>query len=395
LEEGKPMASKTWTLINTEKSSVLDCLSVRGAEISAAAEDCRIDYELLRGGLRDGLHLLTIDNGQIRVAILPERGLGLWKAWANDVELGWRSPIAGPVHPQWVPVSEPSGLGWLDGFDELLVRCGLYSNGAPEFAAQGQLIYPLHGHIANLPAHRLDVSLDESSGAITVRGIVDEKRFHFHKLRLVSTVRLHPGDMTIDIRDEVSNLSGNAGEMQLLYHINLGPPLHTPGAELLLPVKEMAPRDENAVDDVSRWNTYRPPTAAAEEQVHFFNLLADQEGRTRAVLKGADGEDGFSVCYNVNQLPCFSQWKNTPLEPDGFVTGLEPATNYPNPRSFEANEGRVVPLAAGETRRFDLQLIYHPDPESLATAERAVESLIENSTPVFHAVPRADWSKNT
>ena len=70
--------------------------------------------------------------------------------------------------------------------------------------------------------------------------------------------------MTIDIRDEVSNLSGNAGEMQLLYHINLGPPLHTPGAELLLPVKEMAPRDENAVDDVSRWNTYGPPTAAAE-----------------------------------------------------------------------------------------------------------------------------------
>ena len=46
------------------------------------------------------------------------------------------------------------------------------------------------------------------------------------------------------------------------------------------------------------------------------------------------------------------------------------ATNYPNPRSFEANEGRVVPLAAGETRRFDLQLIYHPDSESLARAER-------------------------
>ena len=194
LEEGKPMASKTWTLINTEKSSVLDCLSVRGAEISAAAEDCRIDYELLRGGLRDGLHLLTIDNGQIRVAILPERGLGLWKAWANRCRIGMAFPHCRPSSsPIGFRVSEPSGLGWLDGFDELLVRCGLYSNGAPEFAAQGQLIYPLHGHIANLPAHRLDVSLDESSGAITVRGIVDEKRFHFHKLRLVSTVRLHPG----------------------------------------------------------------------------------------------------------------------------------------------------------------------------------------------------------
>ena len=86
------MAIKTWTLINTEKSSVLDCLSVRGAEISAAAEDCRIDYELLRGGLREGLHLLTIDNGQIRVAILPERGLGLWEGMGKRCRIGMAFP---------------------------------------------------------------------------------------------------------------------------------------------------------------------------------------------------------------------------------------------------------------------------------------------------------------
>ena len=36
--------------------------------------------KLLRGGLREGLHLLTIDNGATRVAILPERGMGLWKS---------------------------------------------------------------------------------------------------------------------------------------------------------------------------------------------------------------------------------------------------------------------------------------------------------------------------
>ena len=33
---------------------------------------------------------------------------------------------------------DPGGLGWLEGFDELFVRCGLDSNGPPLFDAQGR-----------------------------------------------------------------------------------------------------------------------------------------------------------------------------------------------------------------------------------------------------------------
>ena len=32
---------------------------------------------------------------------------------------------------------------------------------------------------------------------------------------------------------------------------------------------------------------------------------------------------------------------------DGYVTGLEPGTNYPNPRPFEKARGRVVTLPPG------------------------------------------------
>ena len=64
--------------------------------------------------------------------------------------------MRGPVHPKFVPLAEPSGVGWLDGFDELLCRCGLVSNGAPEFDERGQLRYGLHGRIANLPARKVE-----------------------------------------------------------------------------------------------------------------------------------------------------------------------------------------------------------------------------------------------
>ena len=85
---------------------------------------------VLSGGRRDGVEMLVVDSGSVRAAILPTRGLSLWRANFDGLDCGWKSPVDGPVHPQWVPLSEPSGLGWLDGFDELLVRCGLRNFGA-------------------------------------------------------------------------------------------------------------------------------------------------------------------------------------------------------------------------------------------------------------------------
>src|ERR1700740_2851694 len=98
---------------------------------SARAAACTTTSKALRGGRSDGLELIEIDNGALRVALLPQRGMGIWKAWLGDLELGWRSPVRGPVHPSHVPLFDPNGLGWLEGFDELLCRCGLTSNGAP------------------------------------------------------------------------------------------------------------------------------------------------------------------------------------------------------------------------------------------------------------------------
>ena len=62
----------------------------------------------------------------------------------------------------------------------------------------------------------------------------------------------------------------------------------------------------------------------------------------------------MSVKFNKRQLPCFTLWKNRQAAADGYVTGLEPATNFPNRKSFEKEQGRVAVLAPGETRRFEV-----------------------------------------
>ena len=281
----------------------------------------------LSGGLREGVLLVELVAGTTKVFVLPDRGLGIWKVMCGDVELGWQSPVHGPVHPRFVPLSEPSGLGWLDGFDELVARCGMVSNGAPDFDDRGRLRHGLHGRIANLPAHHLDVTLDDSSGTITLSGAVDE----------------------------------------------------------------LAPRDEIAVPDVPTWNRYDAPRGGRREEVHFARLRADAAGLATAVLVGPDRHKGASLTWRAATLPCFALWKNQGGLADGYVTGLEPATNYPNPRSHEESQGRVVPLDPGASARFDLA-IELLDEKQIAAARSAAAALAGGVPATIHSQPKPGWS---
>lgn len=344
----------------------------------------------LAGGRRQGVLLVELVAGDTQVFILPDRGLGIWKMTCGGVELGWQSPVAGPVHPRLVPLGEPSGLGWLDGFDELVARCGLVSNGAPDFDPSGRLVHGLHGRIANLPAHELTVTLDEEAGTITLTGAVDETRFLIHALRMETSLVLSIDRPRIAWTDTVTNLSGRPASMQLLYHVNLGPPLLGAGAEVLAAIDELAPRDATAAADVPTWNRSDDPRAGRGEDVHFARIRADAAGRATALLVAPDGTQAAGLSWKADTLPCFALWKNQGALADGYVTGLEPATNFPNPRSFEESQGRVVPLGPGQSVRFELAL-EHLAGERLAAARGALAALAA-SPPTIHTLPRPGWS---
>jgi galactose mutarotase-like enzyme len=324
--------------------------------------------------------------------LVPTRGMGIWSAVQGDVHLGWKSPVKGPVHPSLVDLNDPSGLGWLDGFDELLVRCGLESNGAPEFDTGGKLVWGLHGKIANRPAHKVEVTIDGDSGQISVSGTVDETRLFFNKLRMTSTVTTRLGQSGMTITDTITNISAQPGELELLYHVNFGTPLLDPGSKVVLPVAKVAPRDAVAVENISEWDTYGPETPGSSEAVFFFDLAADADGRTQTLLRNAAGNQGVSLKFSKRELPHFILWKNRQAEVDGYVTGLEPAINFPNTRSFEKQQGRVAVLAPGESRRFEITLEVHADASSVAAAESAVAKLQEAVSPEVLGQPDPNWS---
>lgn len=321
----------------------------------------------LVGGKSTGVEILLVDTGAVKALVLPGRGMGIWKLWSRDIEFGWNSPIDGPVHPSLVPVMSPDGLGWLEGFDELVVRCGLESNGAPEFSENGSLRYPLHGRIANLPASRLAVTVNSNDGSVDVSGETIESKLFFHRLRLNSTIRFQAGSSQLHLIDRVTNDRTVDASMQLLYHINVGSPVLDSGATVCVNAESVQAKDDRSAAELDQWNQIGPPQTGYAERVYFLRLKQDQERWSHALLANCDRRLGIGVSFNAATLPHFILWKNTAAQEDGYVVGLEPATNLPNTRSTEEAAGRVVKLGAGQSTTFELKL--HPCTTSNAVSD--------------------------
>ncbi|MEM9589131.1 MAG: aldose 1-epimerase family protein [Planctomycetota bacterium] len=343
------------------------------------------------GGQSDGVEVIEVDTGAVRFWILPSRGMSIWRLEKAGHTFGWRSPVAGPIHPDRVPVLDPGGLGWLEGFDELLVRCGLESNGAPQFSSDGQLLYPLHGRIANLAADSLSIEYDEASGRLEVIAEIIEAKLFFKRLRLRSRVRVRAGQSEIELLDDVSNDLAKPAAMQLLYHINVGPPVLGEGASVEVPLQELAPKDDLSAGEIESWNQFGPPEESYSERVYFATLRADESNLTTALLKSKDSDLGLAVGFSVKGLPRFVLWKNTAAESDGYVVGLEPATNYPNTRGFEEQQGRVVTIPAGETVSFRVSIDPLTDEDAVQAVSQTIKRMQGDDPPTVHESPKNGW----
>lgn len=342
-----------------------------------------IKKETLHGGKQEGIELITVDNGVMQIVIIPTRGMSIYEVRSKDMRLGWNSPVEGLVHPSLVDLESRGGLGWLEGFNEWMVRCGLEYAGHPgtdEFVTntgeKATMDLTLHGKIGNIPASGVEVIVESKAPhRIRVRGIVYEKFFYGPKLKLAAEVSVVPGEDTFRIDDTVTNLGTFDQEFQIIYHTNFGAPLLGKGAKLHTAVKKIAPMNEHAGKSINSYATYEGPTRGFIEQVYLLEPLSDQDGMTGALLQNAEGNRAASMYWSTKQLPYLTIWKNTSAIEDGYVTGIEPATGYPFNRKVERAAGRVPKLAPAETRRFTLNFGLHNSEAAVKNAVKRIQAI--------------------
>jgi hypothetical protein len=383
---------KSWILTDTANDVWLDSFHV-GADRwrLPGTHDWAIAKRTLHGGLREGVEVVEVNNGALSFTVLPTRGMGLWRGRYRGTFLGWQSPVHGPVHPGFVNLTERGGLGWLNGFDEWICRCGLAWNGPPGDDATGRLT--LHGRIANLPAHYVEARVGlEAPHELSVVGSVDETGLFGPHLRLTTTYTTLPGSNRLVIHDVVENRGGSPAEVQMLYHCNVGAPFLEAGSRVLVPLREVAPRDARAVEGVATYDTFAAPHAGFAEQVYYYDPLADAAGHTLVLLCNRPAERGLVVRWQRSELPCLAVWKNTAAVEDGYVAGLEPATNYPNFKSFERQRGRVRQLPPGGKWQCTWAIEVHDTAAGVAGVLTEVARMQAKAPAAVHKTPQAVFS---
>jgi len=354
-------------------------------EAMKSATTWSIRKRTLRGGLREGVDIIDVDNGALSFSVLPTRGMGIWKGRFRGVSLGWQAPVIGPVHPQFVSLRDRNGLGWLTGFDEWLCRCGLFSMGAP--GDDNGYPLTLHGRIANSPAHKVEAIVDPDTQTLGLSGEVEEGGLFYPHLRLSTSMTTALGSNTITIVDTVQNRSAKPVQIEVLYHLNNGPPILEAGSRVRMPVSEVTPMTKWAAQGIGDWNVCNGPVAGFSERVYCCVPAAGGEGRTIAVLHDANESKGLGVRWSTKDMPCCSLWKNTAAVEDGYVVGLEPSTNFPQHRSKERAAGRVQSLAPGGTWRAEWTIEIYDTAEAVAQAVAKVDKIQSSVKSVVRREP--------
>ncbi|MFH5805099.1 DUF4432 family protein [Alienimonas sp. DA493] len=374
--------------------------SIRSTHLEEAAEPTAagdgggsVERKALVTGPAAGMDLLSANNGRFSAFVLPHRGMGLYGVHAADgpTTFGWDSPAGpSPRHPALVNLAERNGLGWLDGFNELLARCGLSWMGPPGDDPDGNPTenpLTLHGRIANMPADRWEMRKEEDR--LIVEGDVSERTLFGSNLTLHARYEAEVGLPELHLTDTVTNAGDTPAELMLLYHINQTPL----GSRVIVPCEEVIPRDARAAEGGSDWEgpqnwaTLGPPTPGFAEQAYFIRPRPDADGRGRMLMPADDDSVALEVRFDMNTLPYAALWKQLGGRRDGYVVGLEPCTAFPNHRSFERRHGRVVTLQPDETRVMKLTLRFLTEPEEVREAVEQAEALAADP-PTVHADPQ-------
>ena len=238
-------------------------------------------------------------------------------------------------------------------------------------------------HVAAEPPHE-----------IVVEGHVEETRVFGPQIRMETRITTVPGSNQLVVRDEFVNLKDQPVEMQILYHWNFGPPFLDAGARFIAPIKSLTPRDHRSQEALAHHDVYEGPQPGFSEEVYYFELHAqpDGEGKTLALLRNRKGDKGVVLRYRPDQLPAFTLWKNTAGLRDGYVTGLEPGTNYPNTRPFEQAHGRVVTLPVDGRYVTETTLVVLATTEAVAAAEDEIARLQTQGAATVNRQPAAPFA---
>ena len=382
------VSAKTWVLTSAEQGTDKGNWQINSNELNIQGKPFSIEQKVLHGGKQEGSKILEIRSQDgLTITLIPTRGMNLLRVEGFGTRLGWDSPVKEVVNPAFINLESRNGLGWLEGFNEMMVRCGYEWTGHP-VNDKGR-IYTLHGKAGNTPVSQLEVEVaDAAPHEIRIRGLIKESTFKKADLQTWTELRYVPGSNQFSLHDVLTNHSDYPHDYEIIYHSNFSTPILEEGARFMAPMSGISPFNDYAKAGLKNWQTYQGPTKDFDEMVFNIKPLSDKDHQTVAAVVNKAGNKGASIQFDTQQLPLLTLWKNTDTLKQGYVTGIEPGTNYAYPVTIEREQKRVKQLAPGASATFDLTYTLLHNSDQVNAVEKRIQAIQgdtkieENSTPI-------------
>jgi hypothetical protein len=310
-------------------------------------------------GAERGVRLLRFSTGSgFGFDVLVDRGFDIGRAWLGGRPLAWWSPV-GLIGP-WL--HDPAGIEWFRGFPGGLVStCGLDHTllGGSDDASvynyphRRTETYGLHGRYTGLPARLAGygTSWHGDECVLWAEGEVVQAAVFGEQLTLRRRVEADLGGAALRITDTVTNTGATACPHMLLYHCNVGFPVVDDGAELVYPAGPGA-----CVSDASDpdYRELTGPRAGFVEECYEHDMAAGPDGLVSAAVVNRAAGLGVYQRYPRSALPHHITWRQLGL--GTYVVAMEPSTNRDAGRLDARARGELQHLAAGEERRYTLEV---------------------------------------
>jgi len=306
-----------------------------------------VEEHRLVGGKGDGMRLFEVRNGLgLECTISADRCADISRLSFMGRNMGYFSPC-GYVAPAYY---DCNGINWLKSFTAgFLTTCGLTAVGDP-CEDDGEVL-PLHGTIGNTPAEHAWWHQDGEN--LIVEADVLDARLFGRKLHLHRKMEISTTENKLTVTDTVVNYSETVSPVMVLYHMNMGYPLLSENAEVVIPSATVTPRNAHAAEDLDTHLKMLKPTPNFEEQCYFHTF--EKEGKAK--IYNPDIGLGLAITFDPENLNSFCQWKM--MGKHDYVLGLEPGNCTPEGRDVLRKKEKLQFLNPGESTEFTFTVSFY------------------------------------
>ena len=188
-------------------------------------------------------------------------------------------------------------------------------------------------------------SAKEIGANLEKNGLIRDAALFGTQLVMKRTYEFSKLSNTVTITDEIENTGVLHAPCMLLYHFNMGYPLLSENAKVVIPANSVAGRNDHAKGGIDTRLVMEKPQADYTEMCFYYDV-AEKDGMATVGIYNPDIKKGLTMSFDKSTLDNFTQWKM--MGENEYVLGLEPGNCTPDGRDVMRKEGKLKILKPGE-----------------------------------------------